>query len=178
MADSLRRCVFFDRDGIVNVSPGPGAYVLDWAGFEFEPAFPGILRRVIEKGYVAVVVTNQRGVALGLITQAALDDIHTRMRQALKERHGLELLDVMVCPHEKGVCTCRKPSPGMLLTAAKQHGLDLAASWMIGDHERDVEAGRRAGCRTILVDAGTEKTAADVRVASMDALSVWIDRDL
>ena len=176
MTDRLRRCVFFDRDGIVNRSPGPG-YVLSWAGFRFEPLFPDILRTVLSKGYVAVVVTNQRGVALGLMPQADVDDIHLRMRLALKEQHGLELLDVVVCPHEKNTCDCRKPNPGMLLTAAERHGLDLAESWMIGDHERDVEAGRRAGCRTIIVNGGPESTTADVRVPDMHGLKAWVDTE-
>jgi len=77
---------------------------------------------------------------------------------------------VLYCPHGEGECQCRKPLPGMLLEAARRHGIDLAASWMIGDSERDVGAGRAAGCRTILVKKGERPTLADRRVADMGGL--------
>jgi D-glycero-D-manno-heptose 1,7-bisphosphate phosphatase len=173
MAEAKRCCVFFDRDGIVNRSPGPG-YVLDWDAFAFEPAFPRILRAVLDKGYVAVVVTNQRGVALGLMSAETLETIHARMRRALREEHGLDLLDVLACTHEKDGCDCRKPAPGMLLAAARRHHLDLAQSWMIGDHARDVEAGRRAGCRTVRV-GGADAAGADVHVARLEDLPAVIE---
>jgi D-glycero-D-manno-heptose 1,7-bisphosphate phosphatase len=171
MTAPQRRCVFFDRDGIVNRSPGPG-YVLRWDAFVFEPAFAGILRAVLEKGYVAVVVTNQRGVARGLMSAEALEDIHARMRRALREEHGLELLDVLACTHETGTCACRKPAPGMLLDAARRHNLDLARSWMIGDAACDIEAGRRAGCRTVYV--GLDDPGADYCAAHLEDVPALI----
>jgi histidinol-phosphate phosphatase family protein len=172
----MRKCVFFDRDGIVNRAPGDGRYVRNWRGFRLLPGFVDVLRLARARGYEAVVVTNQRGVARGLMTQAAVDDIHARLRRALSVRHGLALLDVLCCPHEEGTCGCRKPRPGMLLTAAAEHGIDLKASWMVGDHESDIEAGQRAGCRTVLVGAGDGPSTADYRVSDLAALRTLLAR--
>ncbi|MBM4142750.1 MAG: HAD-IIIA family hydrolase [Lentisphaerae bacterium] len=166
----MRKCVFFDRDGIVNRSPGPDRYVKDWSEFELLPEFVDVLRVVRERGYDAVIATNQRGVARGMVSLEALHDIHRRLRARLAREHGLELLDVFFCPHEEGACDCRKPRPGMLTAAAARHGIDLGASWMVGDDERDVEAGRRAGCRTIRVAPAGVATAADFRADDLAAL--------
>jgi D-glycero-D-manno-heptose 1,7-bisphosphate phosphatase len=177
MTDSLDRCVFFDRDGIVNVSPGPG-YVARWDDFELLPGFIEVLRLVDRRGYSAVVVTNQRGVARGVVDLDAVVRIHRKLREQLAGEHGLALLDVLMCPHDEGECECRKPRPGMLLEAARRHGLDLEASWMIGDSERDVEAGRRAGCRTVLVGAGAAGTVADFRVDDLEELKSLLEGKL
>jgi D-glycero-D-manno-heptose 1,7-bisphosphate phosphatase len=128
-------------------------------------------------GYDAVVVTNQRGVATGKVTLEAVEDMHLRLREVLR-RDGLELLDVMLCPHDRDQCECRKPKPGMLLEAARRHGIDLSASWMVGDHETDVETGRRAGCRTIRVAPAGAETAADHRADDMDAMPGLLARVL
>ncbi len=167
----MKKCVFLDRDGIVNVRVMDG-YVESWEAFELLPEFPELLRKVTELGYVAVVITNQRGVARGIMTQAAVDRLHSNLKTMLASDYGLELLDVMVCPHERDSCTCRKPQPKMILDAAHRHGIDLARSWMIGDTESDVEAGRRAGCQTILVSDAPGETVATARVGSLREL-VW-----
>ena len=172
----MKRCVFFDRDGIVNRAPGPG-YVERWADFVLLPEFVETLRVVRRKGYEAVVVTNQRGVARGIMTQDAVDQIHRNLRTELKCRHKLELLDVLCCPHGKDECDCRKPKPGMLLEAARRHNLDLATSWMIGDNDSDVEAGRAAGCRTIRVGQSAERRA-DYTVPDMAALKSLVEKEL
>ncbi len=165
----LRPAVFFDRDGIVNQSPGPG-YVERWEDFHVIPAFIEALRVVRARGYEAVIVTNQRGVALRRLSQATLDDIHCRLREFVASQ-GLSLLDILACTADDDADPRRKPNPGMLLEAAAKHGLDLSRSWMIGDSERDIEAGRRAGCAvTVLVAAGDAPSAADLRVPDMDAL--------
>ena len=166
-----RKCVFFDRDGIVNKSPDEGGYVESWDEFELRPQFVDALRAVSDGGFEAVVVTNQRGVALGRMSREAVDTIHRNLKELLASRHCLHLLDILYCPHDRGVCECRKPQPGMLLEAARRHGIDLPSSWLIGDSESDVEAGRRAGCRTILVSKDAADSAADRCVSSMDELN-------
>jgi histidinol-phosphate phosphatase family protein len=171
MSEMKKKCVFLDRDGIVNTRVMDG-YVESWDGFELLPEFPELLRKVSAMGYVAVVITNQRGVARGIMSRQAVDDIHANLKAMLEHDFGLHLLDVMLCPHERDSCTCRKPQPKMILDAAAKHGIDLALSWMIGDTESDVEAGRRAGCRTILVSDEALETVASARVASMREL-VW-----
>lgn len=174
----MRRCVFFDRDGIVNRSPGEGLYVERWEDFELLPDFVDVLRLVRQRGYVAVVATNQRGVSRGLMTEAEVARIHDNLCRVLTEKYGLELLDVMCCPHAEGQCQCRKPQPGLLLEAARRHDLDLSGSWMIGDTERDVEAGRRAGCRTVLVAHPDQTTNADFHVADLRTLATLLNQHL
>lgn len=173
----MKKCVFFDRDGIVNVSPGPG-YVERWADFRLSPEFPAVLDVVQKRGYAAVIVTNQRGVFRGILTMEALDEIHANLQKLLADLGCGQLLDIMVCPHDEGVCECRKPRPGMLLEAARRHGIDLAASWMVGDNAKDVEAGRRAGCRTIFVGADKPGVQADHVVPDMKSLEPLLKRVL
>jgi len=165
----MKKCIFFDRDGIVNKSPGPG-YVERWEDFHLMPDFPAVLSTVREMGYEAVVVTNQRGVSRGIMTLETLNEIHRKLKSLLDRKHGLELLDIFFCPHGEWECECRKPKPGMLLEAAKRHDLDLKSSWMVGDGEKDIEAGRRAGCRTILVSDGKLDTKADFVVPDLKSL--------
>lgn len=166
-----QKCVFFDRDGIVNESPGHGCYVTRWDDFHLIPAFPVCMQAVQKMGYQAAIVTNQRAVARGLMTLEDLENIHQRLKQLLVRQYGLTLLDIACCPHNENECSCRKPKPGMILALAKKHNLDLAVSWMVGDSETDVAAGRRAGCRTILVTNEAGGSKADTRVPSMTTLA-------
>jgi len=170
----MKKCVFFDRDGIVNQSPGAG-YVERWTDFVLLPEFVNVLRVVESKGYEAVIVTNQRGVARGIMTMDAVNEIHRNLRAVLQRKYGLALLDILCCPHGKDECECRKPKPGMLLDAARRHDLDLRASWMIGDHDTDVETGKAAGCRTILVGPGDGNIQPDYRARDMAELKTLIE---
>jgi D-glycero-D-manno-heptose 1,7-bisphosphate phosphatase len=170
----VRRCIFFDRDGIVNESPGPEKYVERWEDFHLMPGFIPLLRRVSSMGFVSVVVTNQRCVALGRLTVADLERMHDRFRALLRDQYRLDITDILYCPHDHGVCDCRKPKPGLLLEAARRHGLDLPGSWMVGDAVTDVEAGFAAGCRTILVGAQNSTCLATVTVASLEELDSLI----
>ena len=166
---TLRPCVFFDRDGIVNVPPAGGArYIERPEDFEILPQFLEALRIVNERGYVAVIATNQKGVATGQVTQEALMDMHHHLLDTVM-RHNLHLLDILISTAADDAHPSRKPNPGLLLAAAEEHGLDLKRSWMIGDHARDIEAGRRAGCRTIFVGHRTVP-GADFHVPDMTAL--------
>lgn len=171
-----RPCVFFDRDGVVNQSPGPG-YVERVTDFHLLPAFLDALRVSRERGYEAVIVTNQRGVGLGLMTQDTLDEIHASLRDAL-DRAGLDLLDIYCCTADDNAHPHRKPNPGMLLAAAEEHGLDLSRSWMVGDNEKDVLAGRAAGCRTVLIHASGATSVADHRLSDMAELAGFLKKVL
>ncbi|MFC1498983.1 D-glycero-alpha-D-manno-heptose-1,7-bisphosphate 7-phosphatase [Verrucomicrobiota bacterium] len=165
----MKKSVFFDRDGIVNESPGKG-YVECVADFHVMTNFPNVLRIVKDKGYEAVIVSNQRGVARGIVGIEEIEKMHRKLKSILSDKHNLELLDIFYCPHNEGECECRKPKPGMLLDAARKHDINLSGSWMIGDNERDIEAGRRAKCKTILVSADEFETQADFRVRDMKEL--------
>lgn len=144
----MRKAVFLDRDGIVNVFPGVDKFVLSWGEFRFMPGVREELRRLREAGFFLALITNQSGVGRGYMTRDALDEIHNNMQLEL----DAEALDaIYFCPHhpDEG-CACRKPSPEMIQRACREHGLDAARSVMIGDSGRDIEMGRAAGCRTIL----------------------------
>jgi len=115
---------------------------------------PGVGRAVKwmrEAGFLIVVVSNQRAIAKGLISEVGLEFLHLRMWQKLfRGRRGFDA--VYYCPHDNVIpCACRKPQPGMLLAASRDCGINLAASWMVGDSEVDVQAGQRAGCQTIRI---------------------------
>jgi D-glycero-D-manno-heptose 1,7-bisphosphate phosphatase len=154
------RAVFLDKDGTLvanvpyNVRP------------ERVALLPGVLeglRALQDAGYRLLVVSNQPGVALGYFRKSALARIEACIDR-LVAAAGVVITDYAWCPHHPGgaralyatECACRKPAPGLLVAAAATHGLDLAGSWMIGDILDDVEAGSRAGCRTVLVDRGGE----------------------
>lgn len=140
--------------------------------FEVFSHAAGACRELRDAGFLLVVVTNQPDVARGLLPAGEL----AVMQAALRAQVPLD--DVRVCPHDDDDgCTCRKPQPGMLLGAAAELGIDVAASYMVGDRWKDIEAGRRAGCRTVLVDLGwRERTpeAADGVVADLADAAAWI----
>lgn len=156
----LRPAVFLDKDGTV-IPDIP--YNVDPARIDWMPGAPTALKRLHTAGYSLVIVSNQSGVAKGRFRLADLDAVQARLRQLLAFE-GIPLAGFYCCPHHPEgkvaeyarVCECRKPLPGMLLKAAKDLHLDLAESWMIGDLLNDVEAGHRAGCRSILLDSGGE----------------------
>jgi histidinol-phosphate phosphatase family protein len=147
----VKRVVFLDRDGVINRKAAAGGYVTRWQDFHFLPGATEAISLLVRAGWSVVVITNQRCIAKGLLTVPELETIHRKMLHELG-KSGAHVEAVYYCPHEKQPpCTCRKPLPGMLLTAAHEHQIDLASSWMIGDSDKDVEAGKRAGCRTVLL---------------------------
>ncbi len=177
-APEKRRAVFLDRDGVIN-----RAFVRDGKPFppptpqelEILPGVPEALRDLKSHGYKLIVVTNQPDVGRGKQSRQALDAMH----EALRKR--LPLDDIFVCCHtERDNCDCRKPSPGMLLEAAQKYNIDLAASFMVGDRWRDIDAGYNAGCKTILVDYGYSERPPDhkpdFRVSSLREAADWIIR--
>mgnify|MGYP003604560271 CR=1 FL=1 len=172
-----RPCVFFDRDGIANRSPGPG-YVNHLDDFHILPGFADCVRAAAAKGVPAVIVTNQRGIERGLTPPAQLAAMHAKLRAELAAE-GLALLDVLVCTSADDAHPDRKPNPGMLRAAAERHHLDLSKSWMIGDRESDVQTGRNAGVAvTVLVDDGSAPTAATHRVPDMPACAALLRAQL
>jgi D-sedoheptulose 7-phosphate isomerase len=177
-ASEKRRAVFLDRDGVIN-----RAFVRDGKPFppptpqdlEVLPGVPEALHELKSHGYELLVVTNQPDVGRGKQSREALDAMHQGLRALLP------LDDILVCCHtDKDECDCRKPMPGMLLEAARKHNIDLAASFMVGDRWRDIEAGYNAGCRTILIDYGYSERPPDrepdLRVSSLREAADWIIR--
>ncbi len=156
----MDRAVFLDKDGTL-VEDVP--YNVDPDRIRLVPGATGALRALQRAGYRLVVVSNQSGVARGLFEESALRVVERRLSD-LAGAAGIAVAGFYWCPHHPGgvvsryavSCDCRKPAPGLLQRAARDLVLDLPASWMVGDILNDVEAGRRAGCRTVLVDNGGE----------------------
>jgi len=145
------RAVFLDRDGVINVRLPGGAYVTNWKEFTFCAAVPEALRMLRRAGFLLIVVTNQRGIGRGLMSEDDLEEIHRRMEEEL-EKEGVVLTAVLHCPHDlDDLCRCRKPKPGMLEDALKRFPVDREGSLIIGDSETDLEAGRNAGVEGILI---------------------------
>ena len=163
------RAVFLDRDGVINRKHPEDGYVTCWEDLRFLPGVAESIALLNHANFRVIVVSNQRCVARGLVTPQTLDSIHQRMCDWLAAA-GARIDAIYYCPHEtQPPCSCRKPAPGMLLTAAREHQVDLAASWMIGDSEIDIEAGRNAGCRTVRLLGGPETftVSADVVASSL-----------
>jgi D-glycero-D-manno-heptose 1,7-bisphosphate phosphatase len=152
MKGALRRAVFLDRDGVLNraiVKDGRPYSPQSPAEVEIPDDAPAALQALRAAGLLLVCVTNQPDVARGLQRREVVETINAAVHTALP------LDDLLVCYHDDAdACDCRKPQPGLLLEAAGRHGIDLDASFMIGDRWKDVEAGRRAGCTTLLIDHG------------------------
>lgn len=154
----LRRAVFLDRDGTINVEK---EYLHRVEEFEFIPGAAEAIRLLNDAGFLVIVVTNQSGIARGYYDEAALEEIHRHMERELS-RFGASVDACYFCPHhpQHGIgdyrkeCACRKPLPGMLLQAADDWSIDLSASFIIGDKLADVEAGLKAGCLPLLVRTG------------------------
>ncbi|HEV3001502.1 MAG TPA: HAD family hydrolase [Solirubrobacteraceae bacterium] len=139
---------FLDRDGTINVKAPEGEYVETPEEVVLLPGAAAAIRVLNEAGVSVVVVTNQRGIALGRMTEDDLEAVHARLASLLAAE-GARVDAWYHCPHDRGECSCRKPGTAMLERAAREHGIELRRSVMIGDSESDVEAGRRVGARTV-----------------------------
>ncbi len=166
----MKSAVFLDRDGVINralVRDGFPYAPTSFAEFEILPGVAEACTKLKAAGFLLIVATNQPDVGRGTVKQQVVEEIHAFMcRQLPIDR-------VEVCFHPgKGLsdCDCRKPKPGMLLHAARELGVDLAQSWMVGDRWRDIDCGHAAGCRTILIDYHYEEAlrqAPDFRVGNL-----------
>lgn len=170
-----RRAVFLDRDGVINRpvvrdgKPFPPATLDD---LEVLPGVEGALHRLHAAGFRLVVVTNQPDVARRTQARSVVDAMHAQLASTLP------IDDFRVCDHDDAAgCACRKPKAGLLEAAAREAGISLAESFMVGDRWRDVEAGRRAGCTTIFIDWGyreQQPEAPDGTVGSLPEAAEWI----
>lgn len=173
----MKSAIFFDRDGIVN-RRRIDDYVKTWSEFEFLPEIFTVLPASRRSGHLAVLVTNQRGIARGLMSEDALLSMHDRMQTELDARTGARFDAIYFCPHDRDSgCNCRKPLPGMLIDAARDLDIDLRSSWLIGDSESDVAAAHAAGARAVLVAEDVTESAAEAVVATLaDAWSFIVSQ--
>lgn len=161
MPEAVRKAFFLDRDGVINIDHG---YVCEPESFEFAPGVFEACKRIVDEGYVIIVVTNQAGIGRGYYTEEKFAALTKWMCEQFSQ-HGVAITDVRFCPHHathgQGEylkdCDFRKPNPGMINAAATKHQIDLASSVMIGDKMSDIQAGQSAGIQHLyLVDSEYE----------------------
>ncbi|MXV74595.1 D-glycero-beta-D-manno-heptose 1,7-bisphosphate 7-phosphatase [Candidatus Poribacteria bacterium] len=148
------KTVFLDRDGVINRNPPNMGYVRRWSEFSFIPNSRKAIRELTQSGYRIIVVTNQAGIGRGLFSEEDLKDIHSRMVSKITETGG-RIDAIYYCPHHpKAGCECRKPKPGMLIRAVREHNIELSSAYLIGDSTTDIQAGRCVGTKALLVLTG------------------------
>ena len=153
----MKRAVFLDRDGVIVEDSG---YIDDCSRVRILPNAGEAVKLLNESGFEVIVVTNQSGVARGYFTEETVKEINNHIRESLADQ-GAFIDGMYYCPHHvdgtlmeyKKDCNCRKPNPGMIEQAVHDHNIDLSNSFLIGDKASDIEAGHRAGCKTILLDS-------------------------
>lgn len=153
------RAAFLDRDGVLNHSvmrEGIARAPYTLSEFRLMPGVPEGIGQLKENGFLIIVVTNQPDVARGWVDRRSVEEVNLRLKELISYD------DLKVCFHtEKDNCDCRKPRPGMILESAAQWNVDLTASFMVGDRYSDIEAGRSAGCRTILLGPGDDRPSVE-----------------
>ena len=160
------RYVFLDRDGVLNRKLPEGAYVSDWAQFQWLPGAVEAVARMNRAGLTVIVVSNQRGIALGRLSVEQLELIHGQLRSRL-ECQGARLDAIYYCPHDHGECNCRKPDIGLFEQAAKDFPeVDANNSVVIGDSLSDIQAGRRLGMRTLFIQGEPDRQKPGAQAAA------------
>ena len=145
---------FLDRDGTINVKAASGGYIETPGELHLIAGVAPAIRRLNDTGLKVLVITNQRGIALGRLTTGDLSAIHSRLTELLSEESGAHIDAFFHCPHEIGTCSCRKPDVGLFLQARERWPeIDFEASVMIGDSANDVTAARKLGITSILLGA-------------------------
>lgn len=147
----MKKAIFLDRDGVLNRKAEGGDYIKRWSEFEFLPLAATAIRLLSRTDYMLIVVTNQRGIARGLMSEGDLQHIHDSMCAELRHTGG-RIDQIYYCPHDiEDRCNCRKPGTGMLLKARDLLGVDLQGSYLVGDSVSDMEAGFNAGCKELIL---------------------------
>jgi len=177
-----RRAIFMDRDGTISEEVG---YVNHLSRYKLLPRSIDAIRMINDAGFLAIVATNQSGVARGYFAEALVGAVHERLLSWVHEG-GARLDAIYYCPHHpregppsfRADCDCRKPRPGMLLRAAREHGIDLTGSYMIGDSRVDMEAAAAAGVRPVLVLTGYGRGLVDHQSDRLKVKPLTIAEDL
>ena len=150
------KAIFLDRDGVINKDPGNGDYIKSWKEFQFFPGAIEAIKMLNKNGFEIFVISNQAGVGRGIYSQGDLDDITRNMLAEIRAQGG-DITSVSYCTHKPDEgCNCRKPNTGMIEESTK--GLDIVFkdTYFIGDSWRDIEAGKKAGCKTVFLLTGKE----------------------
>ncbi len=162
-----QKAFFFDRDGVINVDHG---YIAAVENFEFMNGLFPVMRALADKGYLLIVVTNQSGIGRGYYTEEDFNRINEWMLQRFAEE-DVHLAAVYHCPHSpEAGCACRKPAPGMFQQAVREHNIDPAASWMIGDKDADMQAAQAAGIPNRVLIGGADPVHSTHRISNLSEL--------
>lgn len=174
--ENMKKAVFLDRDGVINeVLTGRVKFVNKPEDFYLLPGVPEAIRNLNGHFDYIFVVTNQGGVGLGFLKESELRKIHGHMMKELKKR-GAIIHDVAYCPHRpKAGCACRKPGSKMIEDLAKKYNVDLSQSYMVGDTDTDIQAGKRAGTKTVFI--GEEESSADAVFPDLFSAADWMIED-
>ena len=167
------RCVFLDRDGVINRKPPEGAYVARWSDFHILPGVEAAIAALNRAGVRVIVISNQRGIALGHYTAADVDALHARLRRHLAD-HGARIDAFYFCPHDKDSCDCRKPKTALFEQAFRDFpDASRSNSIVIGDSLSDIDAARNLGVPSIFIqgDPATQKPGAATAAARADLVA-------
>ena len=170
----MTSAVFLDRDGVINVDHG---YVSTWEQFEFLPGVPGALRELQDSGYLLIVVSNQSGIGRGYYSESDVDLLNQAVAEYLDSYAGVTLSGFYHCPHHpteaeneyRKHCSCRKPAPGLIHRAMRDHAIDVKTSLLVGDKDSDIEAGRAAGVAKlfkVVESPQSEASASDIQLVN------------
>ena len=176
----MKKAVFLDRDGVLIEDTG---YPHSIEKMKILAGTSDAIKRLKKAGYLIIIVSNQSGIARGLFTEKEFEEFNKKLVYELR-KEGAIIDAVYYCPHHpegkvekyKKICECRKPKPGMLLKAAREHNISLQNSWMIGDKEEDIIAGKAAGCKTIRIDEKGEKTDFSAKTL-LDAVDIIFENE-
>lgn len=140
----MKKIAFLDRDGVINKKAPDHCYIEQITEFIPNEGIFEVLKILKKDGFEFIIITNQRGIARGLFTEETLHEIHEHMIELFAE-HGIDILDILYCPHENDICDCRKPKPGMLSDACKKYEIDIKKSLLISDSKEDILMGQNFG---------------------------------
>ena len=169
LSKKTRRAVFFDRDGVLNRKPPLHDYVKTDDEFFWNTGAMELIKKINDLGFLVIVITNQRGIALGLMTAGFVEELHARMNNELAEI-GAHIDGFYYCPHDHNdKCFCRKPKSGLFIKAKEEWDIDLSKSFSVGDRETDTEAALSVGCIPINVPTDRLDTATVLEIVSSRA---------
>jgi D-glycero-D-manno-heptose 1,7-bisphosphate phosphatase len=167
----MNKAVFFDRDGVINART-MGGYIKDWERFRILPNTGELLAKVKSLGYLAIIITNQRGVGVGFMSEAELQAIHEKMQEHFQTNFGVRFDDIFAATDADRDSIRRKPNPTMLLEAQSKWNIDMANSWMIGDTETDIAAGISAGVKTAFLHNHNEIPSKNATILLENVLDI------